>query len=109
MQVGERLHAHGRQALGGEIDLQFDLAAEGLPAMRVEAFANLHSGVEATVDAKAGGTARVLNGELALTSVNGEMRARDVTLDREPLGEISLTAQTRGVELGIRATGTARD
>jgi translocation and assembly module TamB len=90
-------------------DLQFDLAAEGLPAMRVESFANLHSGVEATVDAKAGGTARVLNGELALTSVNGEMRARDVTLDREPLGEISLTAQTRGVELGIRATGTARD
>lgn len=90
-------------------DVRFDLTAQGVSISRVKAFSELQSGVDGRLDGKTTGTARLVNGELTLTSVSAEASLRGVTLDHDSLGDISLSAETRGADVAIRATAKVRD
>src|SRR5207302_5805501 len=90
-------------------DVRFDVATQGTQISRIETLKKLEPQLDAKVDAKAAGAARVLNGRLSLTSLNGEAAARGVTFSGETLGDVSLTAAMQGAELSLRGTAQVRD
>lgn len=89
--------------------VRFELTTQGLLLSRVETVSKFDPGVDAKVDAQVQGAARLANGELTLTSLQGEAAAHGVTLDRQTLGDISLTADTQGANVNVRATAKVRD
>jgi len=49
-----------------------------------------------------------VKGEFELTSIAGDASARNVTLNGDGVGDVSLTAQTRGADLSMHATAMVR-
>jgi len=85
-------------------EIRFDLAAQTLPASRIAVLSRLQPGLDGTLNGNATGEARLSNGELTLASVNGDLAVSRVTLNREALGDLSVTARTQSGELGLSAT-----
>ncbi len=56
------------------------------------------------INANLKGTGRIVKGEFELTSAAGDASARNITLNGDGVGDISLTAQTRGADLSVHAT-----
>ncbi len=79
-------------------ELRFDLAAEALPVSRAQALAKLQPGLYGTLDGKISGTARIAKGAFTLASVQGDSSLRGITLDRQPLGDLTLNGDTHGAE-----------
>jgi translocation and assembly module TamB len=52
--------------------------------------------------------ARIVNGELQVTAVDGESRLANVLIDGRPYGEIALTASTKGSAVQLGAKGSLR-
>ena len=90
-------------------DARFDLTAHGVVLSSIKTFATLQTGVDSKIDGKAEGTARISNGALILTAVNGNLAAHGVTWDREALGDASITAQTKGEDLAVHASAKVRE
>ncbi len=90
-------------------DLRMDLTAQAITASRVAAVRQLEPGAEARLDAKAAVDLRIERGALLLRSVSGEASARNITLDKQKLGDVSLTAATTGNELALQAKAQVRD
>ncbi len=90
-------------------DLQFDVAIQNAALNSVKAYAELNTGVDSIIDAKATGTARLANGELAISSLNAETNAHKVMWRGETLGDATLTAATRASDLSVHAAGQVRD
>jgi len=90
-------------------DAKFAFVAEAVPLSAVKAFSNLQTGVDSKVDAKANGVARIAQGELTITSIDGNATAHAVTWDRQGFGDIAFTAETRGDEVALRAAAEVRD
>ncbi|MDP8989354.1 MAG: translocation/assembly module TamB domain-containing protein [Acidobacteriota bacterium] len=90
-------------------DLRMDVTAQAITASRVTALRQLEPGAEARLDGKAALDLRVDRGALLLRSVSGAASARNVTLDKQKLGDVSLTAATSGNELTLQATAQVRD
>ena len=85
-------------------ELQFELTAQALHTSRVGAFTKLQTGLDGTLNGKVTGDARLAGGSFHLVSANGSLAANGVTLAHEPLGDVAVTAQTRGNELSAQAT-----
>ena len=85
-------------------DLRFDLVAEKLPISRADAISKLQPGLDGILEGKADGTARLVKGELSPTSVTAGISVKSVTLDREQLGDVSMTAETHGPDLTVHAS-----
>jgi translocation and assembly module TamB len=64
---------------------------------------------EATLDAKAAGTGRLVNTEFALDSIDGDASAHGLIWNQQPLSDIVLSAETRGGDVAIRSSGKIRD
>ena len=90
-------------------DVTFEIAAQGVTLSGVKTFAKFQPSLDAKVNGKASGAGRISKGGFALTSVNGDAAARGVTWDHQPLGDLSLTAETRGAELAVRANAQVQD
>jgi len=90
-------------------DLRFDAAAQGLQLTSIKEYAALQSGIDSTLEGKANGSARLANGELKLVAINGDAKAHSVTWDAQTLGDVTLTAATRGTELALHASTQVRD
>jgi translocation and assembly module TamB len=103
---GNYRHA-GNDWRSGEAQLQ--LAAQNLPATRVEALTKMAPRFDARLNADLQGRARISNGTFALTSVDGKLSAQNITLDKEPLGEIALTGSSSGADISVTASGILRD
>ncbi len=58
-------------------DAQFGLTAQGVVLSAIRKYASLQTGVDSKIDGKAEGTARIANGELVVTAVNGDARAHE--------------------------------
>ena len=84
-------------------DLRADVTAQGVTASRVAFLHRLEPGAEARLDGNAAVQFRIERGDLLLRSVSGEVSARGVTLDRQKLGDVNLSAQTSGDELALQA------
>ena len=73
-------------------DLRVDATAQAITASRVAALRQLEPGAEGRLDGKATVDIHIDRGALLLRAVSGEASARGVTLDKQKLGDISLTA-----------------
>jgi translocation and assembly module TamB len=94
-------------------DVRADVTAQGVVFSRIAALHKLQPGIEARLDGKAAVEAQVQRGALRVRSVNGVASARSVTLDKETLGDVNVSAGTSGNELALQAKaqlrGTALD
>jgi translocation and assembly module TamB len=89
-------------------DLRADILADSLTASRVAALRQREPGVEARLDGKTAIQVRVDRGTFLLRSVTGELSARGITLDRQSLGDVNLTASTSGKEVALQAKAQIR-
>ncbi len=89
--------------------VRFEVAAQGLQASRVEAFKKRQTLFDGRLDGKAAGTARIVNGDFSLDSVNGDAAVRNITFSGEAVGDVSLTAVMQGADLAVRATAQLRE
>jgi translocation and assembly module TamB len=86
----------------------FDITADNVAVSRVKALSKLPMRPEGVLHAKLTGTGRMVKGEFELTSIGGDASARNVTLNGDGVGDVSLTAQTRGADLSMHATASVR-
>jgi translocation and assembly module TamB len=90
-------------------DAQLQLVAQNLPVTRVETLSHLAPRFDARLNADIRGRGRISNGQFALTSADGNVAAQQVTLDKQPLGEIALSGNTNGTTVSVMANGKVRD
>jgi len=90
-------------------EIRFDVATPGFRLAQIKTLAGLQPNLSATVDGKAAGAARLTKGSLTLTEIRGNVDATGVAWDRQPLGDISATAETHGNDLAIHANAQVRD
>ncbi|MBV8844703.1 MAG: translocation/assembly module TamB [Bryobacterales bacterium] len=90
-------------------DAQVQLTAQNLPATRVEALKKMAPRFDAQLNADLQGRMHVSNGAYSLASADGNASAQKITLDKQPLGEVSLTGSTAGTNVAVTATGKVRD
>jgi translocation and assembly module TamB len=90
-------------------EVRFEAGAQGIVLTSVKAYAALQTGVDSRIDGKATGTARLVNGELVLSTINGDAAARGVTWSGQTLGDVNITANTRAAELAVHASAKIRD
>ncbi len=83
-------------------DLRVGLNAQGVSVSRIAAFKKLYPSADAAVETKATMEARLERGGLALRTASGDVSARGVTIDGEPVGDLTLNVETRGAELALR-------
>jgi translocation and assembly module TamB len=109
---GDATIGTGRIHFDGNFDkaeaVTFDITADNLAASRVKALSKLPMRPDGILHAKLAGTGRMVKGEFQLTSVSGEASARNVTLNGDGVGDISLTGQTRGADLSVHALASVR-
>jgi len=109
---GDATAGTGRIHFDGTFDqteaITFDIAADNVAASRVKALGRLPMRADGILHAKLAGTGRMVKGEFELTSVVGDASARNVTLNGDGLGDVSLTAETRGADLSMHATAVVR-
>ena len=89
-------------------DLGAEITAQAIAASHIAELHRLEPGAEARLDGKAAMEIRIDRGGLHVRSVSGEVSARGVTLDREKLGDVNLTAATSGNELALQAKAQVR-
>ncbi len=89
-------------------DLRAEIAAQSVTSSRVASLRQLEPGAEARLDGKAAVEVRMDRGTVLLRSVNGEASARGITLDRQSVGDVTLTAATGGNEVALQAKAQVR-
>ncbi len=104
--AGAFVHTPGDWSNG---DIRFEAATPGVDLASIRTLHKLQPSLSAKVDGEASGSVRLSKNALSLTSINGRANAHSVAWDRQPLGEISATAETRGSDLAIRAGAQVRD
>ncbi len=90
-------------------EIRFDVATPGFHLTQVKTLASLQPSLSAMVNGKAVGAARLTKGSLALTEIHGNVAAQSVAWDRQPLGDITATAETNGNDLSIHGNAQVRD
>jgi hypothetical protein len=75
--------------------LRFEVTSEGLSLAQIKHVQNFRSGLAGQVDLKASGTAKLVNGTVDLTSLNGQLYLHNAVVDGQPYGDLELTANTR--------------
>src|SRR5581483_2278298 len=89
--------------------LRFDVASNGIDLATVQYLQDYASGLGGRLELKAAGGAKIVNGVVDLTSLNGEMNVRNASLDGRTYGSINLTAATKLPMLTVSATATLQD
>ena len=90
-------------------DVTFEVAVQNLMASRIEHVAKISPPVDGRLAGRVRGAARVSNGAFEVTSATADLSGQSVTVDQERVGDITLTADTKGNEMTLRAAGKVRD
>jgi len=75
--------------------VRFDAAVSGLGLNQIQHVQDFRGGLAGRLDLKASGAAKVVNGALDLTALNGQVDLRSAVVDGRPYGDIEFTASTR--------------
>ena len=109
---GDATVGPGRIHFEGSYDrtqvIAFAVTAENVPGSRVRALGKIPMRPDGIINANMKGTGRIVKGEFELTSAAGTASARNITLNGDGVGDISLTAQTRGADLSVHTTAIVR-
>jgi translocation and assembly module TamB len=89
--------------------VRFDFSAQNVILSTIKAYAKLQTGVDTKVNGKWNGTARVAGGAVTLTSINGGIQASGVTWEGQPMGDLSLTAESHGTDVAVHTAAKVRD
>jgi translocation and assembly module TamB len=111
--------AAGRISLSGDYNhpandwkdgsLRFDLATTGVDLATIKHLQDYETGLGGRLDLKANGGAKIVNGVLDLTSLNGELTVRNAAYDGRSYGNLTVTAATRLPLLTLSATANFDD
>lgn len=74
---------------------RFDVSSNRLNLTQIKHLQDFRSGLGGEVEFKATGTAKVVNAEASLTSLNGQITVRNAIVDGRNYGSVELTASTR--------------
>lgn len=90
-------------------DVRIHASTARLNLARIKTLAKLQPSLAAVVGGEATVAVHIAKGEVALKSIDGHGTARSVAWDRQPLGDVSATAETRGSDLSLQAGTQIRD
>ena len=90
-------------------DVSFDATTQSVTASRIERIAKLSPPVDGQLAGRLSGTGRVANGNFELTAATVDLTAKGVTVDQEPIGDLTLMAETKGSEMTVHAGGNIRE
>ncbi len=90
-------------------DVRFQVTGQDLTPERIEALSKVQPSVGGTFSGTLDGAGRVQNSKLELTSANGSVSVDKFTVDKQPVGNLKLTASTRGEDLQLQVQGSVRD
>jgi translocation and assembly module TamB len=90
-------------------DVTFDMTAQNVTASRIESVAKLSPPVDGLLAGRLGGTARITKGSFELTGATVNLTAKGITVDEEAIGDLTLTAETKGNEMTAHASGNIRE
>ncbi|MEQ1947702.1 MAG: translocation/assembly module TamB domain-containing protein [Bryobacteraceae bacterium] len=85
-----------------------EAAAQSIPFKRIAALRQLQPAFNAMLDGTANLQGEIRAAKPVLHSVNGGFSARDATLGRDPIGDVTVTAKTTGNSLALQATSKLR-
>ncbi len=89
--------------------LRFDVASTGVDLASVKHIQDFASGLGGRLDLKASGGAKIVKGQVDLTSLNGDLTVRNAAIDGRVYGNLTLTAATKLPVLTLSATATLDD
>ncbi len=111
---GEARNGAGRIMLSGDYNhpasdwkdgsLRFDVASSGVDLSAVKHLQDAVSGLGGRLDLKASGGAKIVDGVVDLTSLNGDLAVRNAALDGHSYGNLTVTAATKLPLLMLAAT-----
>ena len=84
--------------------LRFDVAGSRLNLAQIKHVRDFREGLGGDVDLRASGAAKIVNGVVDLTSLNGRVALRNALVDGRPYGDLELTANTRLPMLAVGVT-----
>jgi translocation and assembly module TamB len=90
-------------------DVSFDATAQNVAASQVEHVAKLSPPVDGRLAGRLSGTGRIAKGSFELTAATVDLTAKGVTVDEEPIGDLTLMAETKGSEMTVHANGNVRE
>lgn len=90
-------------------DLSFELAVQRLMASQIEHVARISPPVDAVLAGRVRGTGRLSNGSFELTAATADLSGQRITVDQQPVGDVTLNADTKGGEMTVRAAGNVRE
>jgi translocation and assembly module TamB len=109
---GDALVGPGRIRFDGTYDkadaITFAITAENVPGSRIRAVGKLPMRPDGIINANVKGAGRMVKGEFELSSAAGDASGRNITLNGDGVGDLSLTAQTRGADLSVHAAANVR-
>jgi translocation and assembly module TamB len=119
MSHGEARYGAGRITLSGDYNhpandwkdgsLRFDVATSGVDLTSIRHLQDFETGLDGNLNLKASGGAKIVNGVVDLTSLNGELSVRNAALDGRAYGSVTVTAATKLPLLTLAATATLDD
>ncbi len=89
--------------------LRFDVSTSGVDLSAIQHVQNLESGLGGRLDLKADGGAKIVNGVVDLTSLNGRLTVRNAALNGRSYGDLTVSAATRLPLLALTATATSNE
>ncbi len=103
---GSYRHPAGKWDSG---DVRFQVTGQDLTPDRIETFTKVQPPVGGIFSGALDGAGQVQNSKLKLTSANGSLSVDKFTVDKQPVGNLKLTASTRGEDLQLQVQGSVRD
>jgi translocation and assembly module TamB len=105
---GDAFAGPGRIHFDGSYDkseaIVFAITAENVPGSRIKMLGKLPMRPDGIINANLKGTGRMVKGEFELTSAAGTASGRNITLNGDTVGDVSITTETRGADLSAHAT-----
>jgi translocation and assembly module TamB len=90
-------------------DLALDVNAQAIDIVRVAELHGLVPSLQGRLEGKFTARARLEPGAFLVRELSGQGTATRLTVYAEPLGDVTLTAETRGTDLSLRANAKFRD
>jgi translocation and assembly module TamB len=106
--AGDAIAGPGTIHFDGALDkaqsIRFNISADNLPGSRIHALTKVPMRPDGILTARFNGTGRLVKNEFELTAISGTASGRNLTLDGDSLGDVSLSAQTHGTDLAMQAS-----
>ncbi len=90
-------------------EVTFDMTAQNVTASRIEHVAKISPQVGGQLAGRLNGTGRMTKGSFELTAATVNLTGKGITVDEEPIGDLTLTAETKGDEMTVKAGGNIRE